>query len=262
MSLKKTIIATVAALTLVGAAHAGLVASNIYVEEMADAGGVFPTGGLSARTRFLAALDDTVQSYGFTNDPVGTTTTPTAPLAVNFAGSAATTIKATLRGSGFVENSTSFGRFNTTPLPAGSTRTRWWAAPAVAGTSGFSIEFDTAISAFGFYGTDIGDFGGTLKLILTPSAVGALDETVVVTSTLAADGALLFYGFASRDVAYKKITFVTTGSSVTDDYFGFDDFVVADRDQIRVANPTLPEPGSLALVGLALLGAAATRRRA
>ncbi len=36
-----------------------------------------------------------------------------------------------------------------------------------AGTSSFTVNFDTPIAAFGFFGTDIGDFGGKLSLTLT-----------------------------------------------------------------------------------------------
>ena len=155
------------------------------------------------------------------------------------------------------------GRFSTT----GGGDLNYWRAKAGTGagnnTAGlFSITFSTAISAFGFYGTDIGDFEGTLSLLLTPSGGGA-DVQLDVPNSIGSNGSLLFFGFLDRTISYSKITFRTAGSSVTSDYFGFDDFLVADRNQITAT--ATPEPGSLALAGLGLLAAASItlrRRRA
>jgi hypothetical protein len=220
---------------------------------------------IAERQRFLQLFDNTVQSYGFEPKDAGLT----PPFEATFNGSAGSTIKATLAGSADqqVMEAPEAGRFNTTPnIPAGQLG-KYWRVNA-SGQGQFSISFDRAISAFAFYGTDIGDFGGVLSLVLTPSDANLGEETVVVrpqTTQAAGNGLALFYGFADRERAYSKITFVTSGNlldgSMTD-YFGFDDFIVADSGQFITTQPPtgMPEPGSLALAGLALLAAGACRK--
>lgn len=249
----------VAALTLLSCgAYALPTPSQIYRAEDNSPGGTVTASVLAARTAFLGALDSTVQSFGFENPPVAPGTGPTLP--VSFAGSAGATIVATLAGTAGqqVIGSDGAGRFNTTQ--GGSQH--WQVNSNVGGT--FSITFSRSISAFGFYGTDIGDFGGVLSLILTPWN-GGPDETLVVrpqSNQAAASGALLFYGFADMSSEYRRITFVSLGTTSDQDFFGFDDLVVADRGQIRVPTtpPGVPEPGSLALAGLALFAAGYARK--
>lgn len=224
-----------------------------------DVVGVVTAPLIAERARFLALFDNTVQSYGF--QPKEANTSP--PFDVLFNGSAGNTIKATLAGSSGqkVMDAPEAGRFNTTPnLPDGEPG-KYWRVNA-SGSGQFSITFDRAISAFGFYGTDIGDFGGILSLVLKPWDVTLPLETLVVrpqTTSAAANGLALFYGFANASRAYSSISFVTSGTlldNANSDYFGFDDFVVADAGQFLTPPTTgIPEPGSLALAGLALLAA-------
>ncbi len=272
MALSKFIVGALATLTLSGAAQAVLIQfgdpnSEIFFGEDLQPNPVQTVNPVKdpaiARGKFLSKLDNTAGSYGF--EGLSSWDLGLSPLAVDFNdgfnGTGGTLVTATISGIGTVGGTSGPGRFNTTPggsrfldVQAGTTS-----------TNSFKIDFDKAIAAFGFYGTDVGDFEGSLKVFLTPIGSTTEEAGILVRSgsNPANNGALLFWGFASFNVAYGSIRFESTlAPGANPDYFGFDDFVVATRDQLKVSvNPGLPEPGSLALVGLGLLGAACARRR-
>lgn len=152
------------------------------------------------------------------------------------------------------------GRFNTSPTgdPQGM---------ILEAGVGFTLTFDSAISAFGFYGMDIGDFGGTLslRLLLADGTAASPDPIPVPVLPSApglegdpAGGNLVFFGFFNTNptIQYKAVQFIHTGP---EDGFGYDDMVVASLSG-EPPNPT-PEPAGLALVGAALTAAALVRRR-
>lgn len=188
----------------------------------------------AARTSFFSNLTG-VGTETFDSVANGTTT-----VAVNFGNG----VTATLTG-GTIQNFSSSGRFAIS-------------SPNYYNTfsSTFNISFSSAISAFGFYGTDIGDFGGTLSLVATDGTT----TTITVPSesgsggSQPANGSVLYFGFYDTTDSYTNISFQ---NSNTADGFGFDNFSVGTLEQIT---PT-PEPASMTLMVTGLVGLAALRRR-
>jgi len=190
-----------------------------------------------AQDNFLAVL-----SGVGTEDFEGIANGTTAPLALDF-GVAGT---ATLGGSGFVNASSNYaGRF----AVSGS---QYW-----EGGGDFTIEFSTAISAFGFYATDIGDFLGQVTL---EYANGSGSQVLNIGNTIGApNGSLLYFGFYDDEIAnaFSSITFGNTNLGV--DYFGFDDMTIGTYEQV-IIDP-VPEPSTWLLMGTGLAGLAWYRRR-
>lgn len=141
-------------------------------------------------------------------------------------------VTATLSG-GVIQNFSSAGRFAISSPNYYNTA-----------TSSFSINFSSAISAFGFYGTDIGDVGGTLSLTLT-DARG--NQTSLDVGGLPDNGSVLYFGFYDTGNTYTSIAFNNTNSG---DNFGFDDFTVGTASQVV---PSVPLPASLPMFGAAIL---------
>lgn len=144
----------------------------------------------------------------------------------------------------------------------------------LGGNDPFEITFAAGIQAFGFWGTDIGDFTNDCPISSTAPCsnaggsvtveffTGLLDPDAAFTHTFTganSEGNELFRGFVdSTGATYKKIRI--TNRQAGWDGQGFDLMMIGDVEVRQPPNPT-PEPGVLALLGLGLLSVYGTRRR-
>jgi len=244
--INKSLTVLAAAATLVAASNA-----NAYAIFTGADGNNNPNVPLSSMPNATAA--ETAFKSHLTG--VGTETfegrSGAAPLPLSF-GAAGT---ATLQGGGMVSSAisgtTNGGRYS---VGGGS---NYWEVEATQ-SGGFQVIFSQDIAAFGFYGTDIGDFGGTLSLqFLNDSNV--VISTVVVPTAAAnvADGSALYFGAiaANNNELFKSVRFVSTLG--TGDVFGFDNLTIGAKEQVT----SVPEPTTLALLSLGVLGFAAARRK-
>lgn len=157
-----------------------------------------------------------------------------APLAISFPGAGT----ATLQGSGYINSqptgTNGFGRY---PISGSN----YWET-----TQSFYIDFTAPVAAFGFYGVDIGDFGGQVTLTLTSGAT----KTLTIPNTVNGNGgSVLYYGVIETNPAdvFTRVTFGNTAAGT--DYFGFDDFTIGSLQQVSV-----PEPASWLFLGMMALG--------
>lgn len=194
-----------------------------------------PLGSFSnaqtAEANFLSGLTDTgIETFeSFAPRTAG-------PLTLTFPGGKT----ATLNGSGSIVSVTP-GRTNGVGRYAIS-GSNYWEANAEWGD--FSITFNQRVAAFGFYGIDIGDFGGQLVLNL----VGSTTRQVTVPNTIGSygstDGSVLYFGIIANnpDEYFTSVLFnMSTGEG---DFFGFDNMTFGNIEEVIPARVSIPQPSS------------------
>jgi hypothetical protein len=288
---------TAAALALAALGHGPAQAYIVSFGQQINADPGVPLNNLGratdARTRF-AAGSTSLETQGFESLATGVS----GPLTLNF-GSGDRFVRATLSGTdGVVKEvepgTTDDGRFSVSPLtspptPAG---TKFWQTTATSEGATFELWFDNPVEKFGFFGVDVGDFGGLLELELLSGVAGAssvigtarpADDTTPGNAPIAcpappafcsaADGSVLYFGVTARDESewFRGVRFrsfaptsvATVGglrTAAPADVFAFDSFTVVGA--ARTAPPApVSAPGTLLLLGTALVGLGLMRRR-
>ncbi len=224
--MKTKLLIGIAVWGLIGIANATPV--TFFGEDLTGTNGA-RTNSDAAHDSFMANLSG-VGTEDFESFPANVT----QPLTLDF-GSTGT---ATLTGSGRIQNSSNTGRWATSG-------TNYWSAQ----TGDFNINFSEAVSAFGFYGTDIGDWGGSLKIEYSNGTSNILNVGNSIGANGNTNGSVLYFGFYEDDssLAFTSVSFLNNSST---DVFGFDDMTIGSYEQIQ----PIPEPSSILLLGLGFLG--------
>lgn len=236
----RSILSAIGMTALIGIGGAQAAPVIFFGEDLAVGSTVGPNSN-AARVSFLGSLTG-VGNQDFESFASGTGT----PINVSFPGSVGS-ISAALTSTGgvSVDSAPNAGRFAT----SGTNYLE------VASGSAFTLTFGTAISAFGFFGTDIGDFVPS-NMVMTLTDINSVSTQQIVGHSIGSGGNnnSLFWGFTDTTNSYTSITFSNPGGG---DIFGFDDFVIGDQQQIVA----MTEPGMIAVFGLGLLGLGIARRK-
>lgn len=242
--MKSKLLLSIVGLTAMFGVNSVQAAPVIFFGEDLNTGPFVSTMGpnaIAARTSFLGTLTG-VGNENFESFSNGTGT----PLNVSFPGSVGSlTAAMTSTGGVSIDASPNAGRF-------ASSGTNYL---EVSSGANFTLTFGTAIGAFGFFGTDIGDFVPS-NMIITLTDINSVVTQQIVGHTVnsAANNNTLFWGFTDTSNSYTSISFSNPGGG---DTFGFDDMVIGDQQQIVA----VAEPGALAILGLGLIGLAYARRK-
>jgi hypothetical protein len=213
---------------------------GVFTQAGAATGAGFANSA-AAEASFLAALTGVgTESFELYPDDTG------APLLITFPGAGT----ATLNGTGAVDNDPATGQ-------NAIDGTNWWRTGA---GGDFTIDFTAPVSAFGFYGIDVGDIGAQLTLTLTNGNTVALNIPHTLESGgpgSGQNGSVIFFGYIDSDHSWTRAALGNVGGGGADD-FGFDRMTIGTAEQVTAV---VPEPTSLVLLGTGVAGLIAKARR-
>jgi len=195
---------------------------TVYFAQNQAAAGTLTGAPVTKRAEFIAAIPSAVSSNGLEANGLG----HSVPITMIWTGSAGNIVGVVKGGITMTTASEAGGLFNTTV--GGNV--------LLQATLDFYIDFATPISAFGCYGVDIGDTVpyedvGSWSVSLRDTQ--GFEETLSVPhATPGSQGNLLFWGFIDTTKSYDRITLKNSNTAGMQ-YFGFDDFVVADANQVQ-----------------------------
>ena len=235
---KSLLFATMVALVMSMAVQAQAYTSTFFGEDL------YPGGSVAGAVNSQAAADSFYSHL--TNvgveDFESFSNGDSAPIVADF-GAAGT---ATITGDGSIYGPSGAGRFATSG-------THYW---EVSTESGFTLTFSDPVAAFGFWGTDIGDFLGQLIVTLSNGTSYNVPHTIN-----APNGSALFWGIIDTDSLFSSVSFTKDQGAASSDYFGFDDFTIGSETQVVPEPGSVPEPSTFILLGLSLAGLMTFRKR-
>lgn len=240
-------VGAVALLSLLGAnpVYASIISTsfaNVYIAHD-DAPTISPDDTEATRTAFLGALSGTL-TEDFSGFAAGSIT---APFTIFSGSSNAATVSEVGAGALRIRDGSFGGRFATSGSIYLNAR------------GNFTIEFSSPISAFGLFITDFSDFGqsGSLNFVFTNDTTNATANFGMDRS--AENAALTFFGLIGKGgFSFNTIEF---DNAVFNDVIGLDDIVIAAVAGDPGQGVAVPEPATLSLLSLGLLGLGLMLRR-
>jgi len=125
----------------------------------------------------------------------------------------------------------------------------------------FTYTLTQAVSAIAFFGTDFGDFDGTVSIEFLLGGNSVFSQSISGTNS-AINGNLIFFGAVGQTSADRFDSFrFNVSNPGSADFLGIDSLVLANSNVMAPPPGTVPIPSSLALAGLGLALMARFRRR-